>query len=134
VPTGEIASVADSPFDFREPRRVGDRIDADHPQLQLTQGYDHYWPLDEHASVAADLLSQQSGIRLRMHTNQRGLQFYAGNSLALATPGGFGRRTGLCLEPHGFPDALNHPSFPSILLHPGETYRHETIYAFSSPE
>ena len=134
LPTGEIASVADSPFDFRRRKRVGACIDANHPQLRLMQGYDHYWPLDDRARIAADVLSPHSGIRLRLHTNQRGLQVYTGNHLALAAPGGFGRRTGLCLEPHGFPDALNHPGFPSIMLHPGETYRHETIYAFSNAE
>lgn len=131
VPTGELMSVADSPFEFRSPRRIGDWIDSDHPQLRLTQGYDHYWLLDERTGAAADLSSAASGIRLHMDTNQRGLQFYAGNSLALAAPGGLSRRTGLCLEPHGFPDALNHPAFPSIMLCPGETYRHITTYSFS---
>jgi aldose 1-epimerase len=68
---------------------------------------------------------------LSVSTNQKGIQFYTGNSLAGATPRLFGARVGLCLEPHGFPNALNEPSFPSVMLQPGETYRHDTRYSFA---
>lgn len=131
VPTGEIASVQDTPFDFRRPRRIGERIAADHPQLTIAGGYDHYWPIDTGSELAAELFSPRTGIRLQLRTDQKGLQFYAGNALGMHTPGHFEARAGLCLEPHGFPNALNEPRFPSIMLHPGETYRHIVEYAFS---
>jgi aldose 1-epimerase len=131
VPTGEILRVDGTAFDFRHPTRIGARLWDGDPQLRIAAGYDHYWPTDENSPVAAELFSPQSGIRLHIGTNQKGLQFYAGNSLATATPPRFRARAGLCLEPHGFPNAINEPGFPTIMLHPGETYRHTTTYTFS---
>lgn len=131
VPTGEICRVDGTVFDFRQSTLIGSRLKNCDPQLQLAGGYDHYWPIVDNAVVAAELFSPLSGIRLCIQTNQPGLQFYAGNSLATATPPRFRTRAGLCLEPHGFPNAMNEPRFPSITLQPGETYRHSTTYAFS---
>jgi aldose 1-epimerase len=131
VPTGEIRPVDETPFDFRQLTSIGARLHDSDEQLRLTDGYDHYWPILPDAPIAAELLNRRSGIRLSLSTNQNGLQFYTGNSLAAATPRLFGARAGLCLEPHGFPNAMNEPTFPNIMLRPGQTYRHDTTYAFS---
>jgi len=131
VPTGELAGVHDTPFDFRRARRIGEHIDHRHPQLDIAGGYDHYWPIDADSECAAELFSPRTGVRLRMKTDQKGLQFYDGNALGMQVPENFRARSGLCLEPHGFPNALNEPGFPSIMLQPGERYRHTTEYAFS---
>lgn len=125
IPTGEIRAVDGTPFDFRRRTAIGARLH------ETDGGYDHYYPIVPGSAVAAELLSQRSGIRLNVITNQKGLQFYTGNSLAGATPRLFRARVGLCLEPHGFPNALNEPGFPSVMLLPGETYRHDTRYVFA---
>lgn len=128
IPTGEIRAVDGTPFDFRRRTSVGARIH------QTLGGYDHYCPLLADSVVAAELFSRRSGIHLSVSTNQKGIQFYTGNSLASATPRRFRVHAGLCLEPHGFPNALNEPKFPSIMVQPGETYRHDTRYAFALAE
>jgi aldose 1-epimerase len=125
IPTGEIRAVAGTPFDFRERTSIGARLH------ETSAGYDHYYPILPGSTVAAELFSRRSGIRLSVSTNQKGIQFYTGNSLAGATPRLFRARVGLCLEPHGYPNALNEPTFPSIMLQPREIYRHDTRYAFA---
>lgn len=130
VPTGEIRSVAGTPFDFRNVTSIGARLHDTDDQLRIRDGYDHYWPLRSDATSAADVFSPRSGIRLSLDTNQKGIQFYTGNNLGRATPRTFRPRTGLCLEAHGYPNAINEPAFPTILLHPGETYCHDTTYTF----
>ena len=130
VPTGEIRNLEGTPFDFRRMTAIGARLHDADGQLKLGAGYDHYWPILA-GSPAAELFSAQAGIRLSIGTNQKGIQFYTGNRLAEATPRMFRARTGLCLEPHGYPNAVNEPDFPSILLHPGETYCHDTTYTFT---
>jgi aldose 1-epimerase len=125
IPTGEIRAVDGTPLDFRQRTAIGARIH------ETDGGYDHYCPLLPGSAIAAELSSRRSGIRLSVSTNQRGIQFYSGNSLAGATPRMFRARVGLCLEPHGFPNALNEPTFPSIMVQPGETYRHDTRYLFA---
>jgi aldose 1-epimerase len=128
LPTGEILPVDGTPFDFRRRTPIGARIQ------ETGGGYDHYCPLLPDSAVAAELSSRRSGIHLSVGTNQKGIQFYTGNSLAGATPRLFRARVGLCLEPHGFPNALNEPAFPSIMVQPGETYRHDTRYSFALAE
>lgn len=125
IPTGEIRPVDGTPFDFRRRTSIGARIH------ETGGGYDHYCPLLPGSAIAAELSSRRSGIRLSISTNQRGIQLYTGNSLGTATPRLFRARVGLCLEPHGFPNALNEPAFPSIMVQPGETYRHDTRYTFA---
>lgn len=131
VPTGEIRTVAGTPFDFRRLTRIGTRLHDPDEQLRLVGGYDHYWPLLPDSPIAAELFHRRSGMRLTIGTNQRGIQFYTGNSLATAKPRLFPPRVGLCLEPHGFPNALNEPAFPNIMLRPGELYCHDTTYTFA---
>ncbi|GGS20000.1 aldose epimerase family protein [Streptomyces griseoviridis] len=140
IPTGELAKVAGTPFDFRRAKPIGRDIRAGHPQLVLAKGFDHNWVLDKGITARpehiATLRDGSSGRTLRIATDQPGLQFYSGNFLdgTLTGTGGSVYRQGdaLCLETQHFPDSPNQPSFPSTVLRPGETYRTTTIHTFDS--
>jgi aldose 1-epimerase len=141
IPTGERAPVAGTPLDFRGGADVGLRIEDPHPQMRLAKGYDHCYVLngrnpgssDPVARPNARLFHPASGRTLEVATTEPGLQFFSGN-LSVAVPGKAGRpypfRAGLCLEPEHFPDSPNQPSFPSVILRPGERYASTTIYSF----
>lgn len=126
IPTGELAPVAGTPFDFRSPTPIGLRIDADDSQLRSAGGYDHTWVLD--GSAAATVHEPTTGRILEVHTSEPGLQFYSGNFLDGSD--GYARRSGFCLETHHFPDSPNHPAFPSVVLRPGATFESWTEYRF----
>ncbi len=135
IPTGEIASVTGTPFDFREPRSIGARFDA---VLDETGGYDHCLVLREGRDVAVPCMrvtDPGSGRTLEVLTTEPGVQLYTGNHLE-GVPGRGGeplpRWAGVALETQGFPDAVNNPQFPSVILRPGETYRSATTYRFLS--
>ena len=138
IPTGEIAPVEGTPLDFRTRRRLGDRID----QLgdRQADGYDHNYVLNGPPGVmrtAASVYDPASGRTLHVHTDQPGVQLYVGNMLrGQQGKGGrvYPRRSALCLETQHFPDAVNKPNFPSIILRPGETYRHTCVYEFGVEE
>ncbi len=138
IPTGELAKVAGTPFDFREAKPIGRDLRAGHPQQLNAKGYDHNWVLDKGVTAepehAATLCDPSSGRTLRISTNEPGLQFYSGNFLdgTLVGTGGRTYRQGdaLCLETQHFPDSPNHPSFPSTVLRPGQTYRTTTVHSF----
>ncbi len=135
IPTGELRDVAGTPFDFREPRAIGERIDANDPQLLIGQGYDHNWVLRNQGStlrLAAEVCHPESGRRLEVLTTEPGLQFYTGNHLGGPSDRSFGRRCGLCLETQHFPDSPNHPNFPATILRAGEVYTSATTYRFST--
>lgn len=142
IPTGELAPVAGTPFDFTVPRRIGARIDDDDAQLRHAGGYDHNWALDAWArapgmlALAARLTEPTTGRVLEVHTTEPGVQFYSGNFLDGSATGKGGRRyahrSGLCLETQHFPDSVNHPAFPSVILRPGRMYRSRTVFAFST--
>ncbi|MBI3403643.1 MAG: galactose mutarotase [Acidobacteria bacterium] len=156
IPTGELAPVADTPFDFRRPIAVGARIGADDPQLKAGNGYDHNFvlnktsggsrgpaprtvgprgstgsaPLPQHA---ARVVHPGSGRTLDVSTSEPGVQFYTANSLnAVAGKSGhvYQQYAGLCLETQHFPDSPNHPDFPSSILRPGERFQSRTVFAF----
>lgn len=127
VPTGEIAPVAGTPFDFRKPRALRVPPPSSHPQIALTQGFDHCWVLDDVTRVAAEVYSPQSGVRMRVKTNLPGVQVYGAYHLRTAYPGWHG----VCLEPENFPDAPNHANFPNSILRPGETHKSFMSFAFS---
>ena len=133
IPTGELKSVVDTPFDFREFADVGKRIGA----LLKTeaQGYDHCFALQSRGpdvAWAATLRDPVSGRSMTMSTNQPGLQFYSGNFLdGSAGSGGYQQNGALCLETQYFPDSPNRPEFPSSLLEPGKKYHHRTVYQFA---
>jgi aldose 1-epimerase len=137
IPTGEIAQVDGTPFDFRKPTAIGARINNDHPQLKAGKGYDHNWVLDRKAGglqLAARVAEPKSGRTLEIATTEPGIQFYAGNFLdgTLKGKGGavYRHRTGFCLETQHFPDSPNKPKFPSTTLRPGQEYRTRTVFTF----
>lgn len=138
IPTGELANVVNTPFDFQKPTVIGSRINEDKQQLKIGRGYDLNWVLndyDKKVRKAAELYDPSSGRLLTVLTDQPGLQFYSGNSLNGTEVGKKGVhyefRTGLALETEFFPDSPNEPSFPSTTLNPGQTYHQTTIYKFS---
>jgi aldose 1-epimerase len=138
IPTGALADVAGTPLDFRKPTRIDARIDGQDAQLVLGKGYDHNWVLrgsGKGVRKVAELYDPRSGIVMQVLTDQPGLQFYSGNFLDGTIHGKAGvayrHRTALCLEAQLFPDAPNHPAFPSATLRPGQPYTQTTIYRFS---
>jgi len=145
IPTGALAPVDGTPFDFRAPHRIGARIDDSDPQLKLAGGYDHNFALNGGRSgpardaavlrFAARVVEPVSGRTLRVDTTEPGVQFYAGNKLAGAAGKGghpYGPRSGFCLETQHFPDSPNQPDFPSTVLRPGDTYRSKTVFTFGT--
>ncbi|MEU5625334.1 aldose epimerase family protein [Streptomyces tendae] len=140
IPTGELARVSGTPFDFRRAKPIGRDIRDAHPQLVTAKGFDHNWVLDkgitDRPEHIATLRENASGRTLRIATDQPGLQFYSGNFLdgTLTGTGGSLYRQGdaLCLETQHFPDSPNQPSFPSTVLRPGETYRTSTVHSFDA--
>ena len=139
IPTGKRLSVSGTPFDFRKPQAIGERIRDRDVQLEFGSGYDHYFVLSEKSSLgvpclAARISDPSSGRVLEILTTQPGLQFYSGNQLTGSVPGRsqlYRQSAGFAIEPHGFPNAVNQPNFPSVLLRPNEIYRETTIYRFS---
>ncbi len=139
LPTGEIASVENTPFDFRQPTCIGDRInDTTCEQIVNGNGYDHNWLLATNGdinAVAGTLYDPETGIQMDMYTDQPGMQFYAGNFLDGSFLGKGGikhpQRSALCFETQHYPDSPNHPEFPTTVLNPGEEYNTTTIYKFS---
>jgi aldose 1-epimerase len=140
IPTGELAPVAATPFDFRSFHAIGERIRGNHEQLVFGRGYDHNWvlnpPRGRGLNLAAKLVDPSSGRTLSILTTEPGIQFYSGNFLNGTLYGTSGRQyrqgDGLALETQHFPDSPNKPQFPSTTLRPGETYNTTTVYAFST--
>lgn len=137
IPTGELRAVAGTPFDFTSMRSVGSRMDTRDEQIRLASGYDHNFVLDGDGTLnlAATLEEPRSGRKMEVFTTQPGLQFFTGNTLdgSIRGKGGkiYGRRAALCLETQNFPDAPNHPDFPSAILRQGQTFQTATVYRFS---
>ncbi len=138
IPTGELKPVDGTPFDFRKPTPIGDRIDAKDPQIALGPGYDHNFVLNRTGpslQLAARVNEPKTGRVMEVLTTEPGLQFYTSNFLdgTLKGVGGkvYPRRSAFCMETQHFPDSPNHPAFPSTTLKPGETYHSETVYRFS---
>lgn len=138
IPTGEIASVQGTPFDFRKLTTIGSRIKEQNEQLKRAKGYDDNWVLDNGGKFAeaAEVYDPSSGRVLQVWTDQPGIQFYSGNFLDGTIKGKNGSvyqyRTGLALETQHFPDSPNHKNFPSAELKPGQTYHTVTEYRFST--
>lgn len=138
IPTGELASVAGTPFDFKKPMRIGARIGAGDEQLRRGRGYDHNFVLNRKNGGlvhAARVREPMTGRVLDVSTTEPGMQFYSGNFLDGTITGKSGvvylQRYGFCLETQHFPDSPNKPDFPSTILRPGQEYRSRTIFAFS---
>jgi aldose 1-epimerase len=139
IPT-EIAEVDDTPFDFRQPMRIGERIRCGADQLLKARGYDHCFVLDRGGQKglvdAARLADPVSGRVLEVSTTEPGVQFYSGNFLDGRLRGAHGQAyrqgDGVCLETQHFPDSPNRPEFPSTVLRPGETFQSTTVHRFST--
>ena len=137
-PTGEIAPVAGTPFDFLSPKAIGERIDQKDEQLAFGGGYDHNWVLDRTGSElarAARVTDPKSGRVMEVLTTEPGLQFYTGNFLNGKLKGQgrvYLRRSAFCMETQHFPDSPNKPAFPTVVLKPGQTYETTTVYRFSA--
>lgn len=136
IPTGELLSVSDTPFDFRKPQKVGLYIDYPHKQLKIAGGYDHNFVLKNYGSYekVATLYAEDTGICMDVFTDNFGMQVYSGNFLngAVGKNGRiYGKRAAICLETQGFPNAVNQVTFPSIIVKAGKTYSKRTTYAFS---
>lgn len=140
IPTGQLAPVAGTPFDFTTPHQIGERIDGDAEQLRLAGGYDHNFVLERPGAAglvpAATLVEPVSGRRLTVETTEPGVQVYSGNFLSGSLVGKQGKRYahrgGLCLETQHFPDSPNQPSFPTVTLRPGRILKSTTVYRFDS--
>lgn len=139
IPLGKLDSVAGSPFDFRQARRIGERIDDDHIQLKYGKGYDHNFVLNTGQkgilNAAAIVMGDKSGIMMEIFTREPGIQFYSGNFMKGKNTFKGGSkddfRTAFCLETQHFPDSPNQPLFPTTVLNPGEVYKTNSVYKFS---
>jgi aldose 1-epimerase len=138
VPTGELAPVDGTIFDFRNGARIGDHIEDDNVQIHRGHGWDHNWVLGApgQMKLAAILRDPLSGRTMTVSTTEPGLQFYSGNfidgTMPNRTGGLYPRRAGLCLETQHYPDSPNHPDFPSTVLRPGETMHSTTLFSFTT--
>merc|ERR1711879_564178 len=131
-PTGQIVSVKATPYDFLNPATIGSKIN------QLPKGYDINYALDASAhnkmKKTAIVHDKKTGRVMELFTNQPGLQFYTSNTLEKKGKGGFVYKphAALCLETQGYPDAVNHPNFPSVIVNPGKSYKHYMLFKFST--
>jgi len=137
IPTGELADVKGTPFDFTKLKRIGKDVDAENQVLKNGNGYDHNFVLNGENGImklAAKVVEPQSGRTMEIYTTEPGIQFYGGNFLDGSDVGKGGKkyeyRTAFCLETQHFPDSPNHDNFPSTILRPGERYHSETIHKF----
>jgi aldose 1-epimerase len=129
IPTGELAPVADTPLDFRAPRRIGERIDADFPPLRIGGGYDQNFVLGAAPTATPRFAARvrAGGLAMEVLTTEPGIQLYTANWLGAP----FARHGALCLETQHFADSPNRPEFPSVVLRPKETFRSRTEYRFA---
>lgn len=140
IPTGELKAVKGTPFDFTQPQKIGARIDSNDQQLKFGLGYYHNWVINSSSKSAVNFMAKvtepTTGRIMKVYSDKPGMQFYSGNFLDSSNIGKEGKpykhRYAFCMEPQGFPDTPNQPSFPSTLLKPGETYTHTIIYKFSA--
>src|SRR5262249_33165523 len=138
IPTGELRPVAGTPFDFRTPTAIGARINQTDEQLKFGGGYDHNWVINKpmgQMGLVARVTEPTSGRVMEVLSTEPGLQFYSGNFLdgKLTGKGGwvYQFRNGFCMEPQHYPDSPNQPTFPSVVLKPGQLYHNTIIYRFS---
>ena len=138
VPTGEIAGVSNTPFDFKKFKKMARDLQKDNDQLKLSNGYDHSFVLEKkhtpHLKHAAIVKEPVSGRRMDVYTTEPAVHFYTGNFLDnIKGKNGdvYNKRSGFCLETQHFPDAPNQPGFPSTVLKAGQQFYSKTIYSFS---
>ena len=141
IPTGELAPVAGTPFDFRQPTAIGARISQPDTQLERGRGYDHNFVLNRSGDglpVAAAVYEPSTGRTLEVRTTEPGLQFYSGNFLDGSITGKtgvvYGQRSGFCLETQHFPDSPNRADFPSTTIAPDRPLKSTTVFSFGAKE
>lgn len=139
--TGEIVTVSETPFDFTEPKVIGDVITVENEQLKNGNGFDHNWVLDtegDDTKEAVTLYSPVTGITLTVYTNEPGIQIYTGNFLDGTVTGKnqqvYQQRAAICLESQHYPDSPNKPEWPSTVLNPGDTYKSHCVFKFGVKE
>lgn len=139
--TGEIVSVSETPFDFTEPKVIGDVINVDNEQIKNGNGFDHNWVLDtkgDDTQEAVTLYSPVTSITLSVYTNEPGIQIYTGNFLDGTVTGKnnqvYQQRAAICLESQHYPDSPNKPEWPSTILNPGDTYKSHCVFKFGVKE
>lgn len=134
IPTGKITNVSNTPFDFRQEKKIGKDLHQPDPQLLDKAGYDHNYILAYNGDInlIAIAKSSDNSLQMKAFTNQRGVQLYTGNFLTGLgkTNAPYTKYSGFCLEAQNFPNAINIPSFDSGILKKGETYHQTTIYQF----
>ena len=138
IPTGKLLDVENTPFDFRKGKTLGQDINADHPQLKLAGGYDHNFCIDgDGMRPCCTLMSPKTRLKMYVSTDMPGVQIYTGNFIS-ESEGKAGtdyhHYDGIAIETQFYPDALNHPEFPSPVLKPRKEYRYTTVYQFSADE
>ncbi len=139
IPTGQLQTVKNTPFDFNSPKTIGERIGDDYEQLKFGKGYDHNFVLngkmENGLRHAATVRGDKSGIKMEIFTQEPGMQFYSGNFMQGKNTFKSGSsddfRTAFAMETQHFPDSPNQPSFPNTILSPGEKYHTISIYKFS---
>ncbi|MFC5285242.1 aldose epimerase family protein [Pedobacter alpinus] len=133
TPLGNFSTVEATPFDFREFTAISKKLDFDHPQVKIGNGFDHSFVLNqkEAFNLAATAKGDITGLTLEVYTNQPGMQFYTGNYLStdVGKSGNiYSERTGFCFETQHHPDSPNQPNFPSTVLKAGDIFTSKTIY------
>ena len=137
IPVGESEKVENSPFDFRNGKSIGEDINKNHSQLVIGKGFDHSFVLkkeEESISLAASAVGDKSGIRLDCYTTNSILHLYTANYVNCKSGKDstcYGENSGFCFETQGYPDAINHPNFPTTILKAGEQYKQLTVFQFS---
>lgn len=138
IPYGKPEAVKGTPFDFRTPHAIGERIEADFEQLHFGKGYDHTMILDKkegECALAVECYSPKTGIQMNISTSEPGVQIYTGNWMTGNFEGKHGHRypmrAAVCFETQHFPDSVNRLEYPSVILRPGEIFKSKTIHAFS---
>ncbi|MDU1891923.1 MAG: aldose epimerase family protein [Dysgonomonas sp.] len=138
IPYGKPEEVKGTPFDFLTPHAIGERIEADFEQLHFGKGYDHTFVLDKKEgdlSLAVECYSPKTGISMEVSTTEPGVQVYTGNWMSGNFEGKHGHRyparAAVCFETQHFPDSINKPEYPSVVLRPGEIFKSKTAHKFS---
>ena len=139
IPTGEFREVNKTPFDFRKSKAIGKQINDENAQLEIGNGYDHCWVLndqDKGLRFVASAYEAVSGRLLEVYSDKPGIQFYTGNFLDGTLPtkskGTYQIRTGFCLETQHYPNSPNQDNFPSVILNPGNKYKSKTVFRLST--
>ncbi len=138
IPTGEFRDVAGTPMDLNTPTLIAKGLSTDYDRITTSKGFDHCWVLrpnpKKETRLCATVRHPETNRIMEVSTDQDGVQFYTGNFLDGTVKGRngctFPAQTGFCLETQAFPDAPNHPEFPSCILRPGETYHHKLVFTF----